>query len=212
MNEREAVNFLEAFLKGKLPDWAESRAGVQATAVTCIDGRLNQFLRPFRHVIRTAGAVTEPVEGAVELASQATDVLLLIGHGDCLSYRAAIEYLSSSWTGMRRDDRLAQNLNRSDTRALLRHVNNQWPLNALPDPNDQKALARLAITYAISWTSASRVDRPRVGLFLDLKSVLSSPAQAWCVSYGRLSGQDLRHYLSNRGMSPDTVAAQVLVK
>src|SRR5215510_6913652 len=100
MNDTDAVKYLEAFLDGRLPDWSEqSQQATLATLVTCMDGRLNPLVRSFRHVIRTAGAMIEPVEGGLALAMHSTAMTFLAPHGDCLAYRAAIEYLTTSFAG-----------------------------------------------------------------------------------------------------------------
>ena len=211
MNDTEVVKYLEAFLSGRLPDWSEqSQPAALATLVTCMDGRLNPLMRPFRHVIRTAGAMIEPVEGGIGLAIDATAVTFLATHGDCLAYRAAIEYLTTSFAGKIADPDVVRNMNQADTKTLLRYINTQQPLNALPDPSDQQALAELAISYAIQWTSRNRSDRPRIGLFIDLKATLSSRIQAWVVSYEQLSGEDLAHFLSMHGMATPLVMTHVL--
>jgi len=90
MNDTEVVKYLVAFLSGTLPDWSEQSQLV--TFVTCMDGRLPPLMRPFRHVIRTAGAMIEPVEGGVGLGIDATAVTFLATHGDCLAYRAAAKF------------------------------------------------------------------------------------------------------------------------
>src|SRR6266545_142520 len=178
MNDTEAVKYLAAFLSGKLPDWSEqSQQVTQATLVTCMDGRLNPLLRPFRHVIRTAVAMIEPVEGSVGLAIDSTAVTFLATHGDCLAYRAAIEYLATSFAGKIADPDVVRIMNQSDTKTLLRYINTQRPLNALPDPSDQQALAELAISYVIQWTSRNRNEKRRIGLFIDLKATLSTRVQ-----------------------------------
>ncbi len=211
MNDTEAVKYLAAFLSGKLPDWSEqSQQVTQATLVTCMDGRLNPLMRPFRHVIRTAGAMIEPVEGSVGLAIDSTAVTFLATHGDCLAYRAAIEYLATSFAGKIADPDVVRIMNQSDTKTLLRYINTQRPLNALPDPSDQQALAELAISYVIQWTSRNRNEKRRIGLFIDLKATLSTRVQAWVVSYDHLSGQDLADFLSMHGMTTQLVVTHVL--
>src|SRR2546425_2904685 len=83
MSDTEVVKYLEAFLEGRLRDWSEkSQQATTATLVTCMDGRLTPLMRPFRHVIRTAGAMIEPVEGSVGLGIDATAVTFLATHGD----------------------------------------------------------------------------------------------------------------------------------
>ena len=211
MREDEVIKYLEGLLRetpvaGSLAE----QPGREATVVSCMDGRLNQFLRPFRYVIRTAGAVIEPVEGSVGMASDLTGVTFLATHGDCLAYKAAIEYLATSFAGKSADPNTVRNLNRNDTKSLLTYINTQRPLNALPDPNDQKVLAELAIRYAVQWTSGNRSDKPRVGLFMDLTSVLAAPARVWVVSYDRSSGQELANFLSAHGMAAQTVSTHVL--
>ena len=58
MTIAEVVKYLQAYLDQSLPDRSEAdHQGQGATVVSCMDGRLNRFLRPFRFVIRTAGAV-----------------------------------------------------------------------------------------------------------------------------------------------------------
>src|SRR5947209_17947147 len=115
MNDTEAVKYLEAFLDGRLPDWSEqSQQATPATLVTCMDGRLNPLMRPFRHVIRTAGAMIEPVEGSVGLGFDATAVTFLATHGDCLAYRAAIEYLATSFAGHSADPDLVRTMDHSE--------------------------------------------------------------------------------------------------
>ena len=211
MSDTEVVKYLEAFLDGRLPDWSEqSQQATTATLVTCMDGRLNPLTRPFRHVIRTAGAMTEPVEGSVGLGIDATAVTFLATHGDCLAYRAAIEYLATSFAGKSADPDVVRTMNQPDTKMLLRYINTQWPLNELPDPSDQQALAELAIRYVIQWTSRNRNEKPRIGLFIDLKAMLSTRVQPWVVSYEQLSGQDLADFLSMHGMTKQLVVTHVL--
>jgi hypothetical protein len=211
MNDAEVVKYLEAFLSGQLPDWSENDQGpTLATLVTCMDGRLNPLMRSFRHVIRTAGAMIEPVEGGVGLAIDSTAVTFLATHGDCLAYRAAIEYLTTSFAGRIADPGIVRAMNQPDTKTLLRYINTQRSLNALPDPTDQQALAELAISYAIQWTSRNRNENPRIGLFIDLKATLSTRVQAWVVSYEQLSGPDLADFLSRHGMTTPLVATHVL--
>jgi hypothetical protein len=211
MNDTEVVKYLEAFLDGRLPDWSEqSQQTTPATLVTCMDGRLNPLMRPFRHVIRTAGAMIEPVEGGVGLGIDATAVMFLATHGDCLAYRAAIEYLATSFAGKIADPDVVRTMNQPDTKTLLRYINTQRPLNALPDPSDQQELAELAISYAIQWTSRNRNEKPRIGLFIDLKATLSTRVQPWVVSYEQLSGQDLADFLSMHGMTKQLVVTHVL--
>jgi hypothetical protein len=211
MNDTEVVKYLEALLSGRLPDWSEqSQQATQATLVTCMDGRLNPLMRPFRHVIRTAGAMIEPVEGGVGLAIDATAVAVLATHGDCLAYRTAIEYLATSFAGKIADPDVVRTMNQPDTKTLLRYINTQRPLDALPDPSDQQALAELAIRYAIQWSSRNRNEKPRIGLFIDLKATLSTRMQAWVVSYEQLSGQDLADFLSRHGMTTQLVVTHVL--
>jgi hypothetical protein len=101
-------------------------------------------------------------------------------------------------------------MNQPDTKTLLRYINTQWPLNALPDPSDQRALAELAISHAIQWTSRNRDETPRIGLFIDLKATLSTRAQTWVVSYEQLCGQDLADFLSMNGMTRQLVDTHVL--
>ena len=153
----------------------------------------------------------EPVEGSVGLAIDSTAVTFLATHGDCLAYRAAIEYLATSFAGKIADPDVVRIMNQSDTKTLLRYINTQRPLNALPDPSDQQALAELAISYAIQWTSRSRNEKPRIGLFIDLKATLSTRVQAWVVSYDHLSGQDLADFLSMHGMTTQLVVTHVLI-
>ncbi len=211
MNVTEVVKYLEAFLSDRLPDWSEQRQpATPATLVTCMDGRLNPLMRPFRHIIRTAGAMIEPVEGGVGLAIDSTAVTFLATHGDCVAYRAAIEYLAASFAGKIADPDVVRTMNQPDTKTLLRYINTQRPLNALPDPSDQQALAELAISYAIQWTSRNLNEKPRIGLFIDLKAALSTRVQAWVVSYEQLSGQDLAHFLSRHGMTAPLVVSHVL--
>src|SRR3989442_9991246 len=136
MSDTEVVKHLETFLDGRLPDWSEqSQQATTATLVTCMDGRLNPLMRPFRHVIRTAGAMIEPVEGSVGLGIDATAVTFLATHGDCLAYRAAIEYLATSFAGKRPDPDVVRTMNHPDTKMLLRNINIKCPLNELPDPS-----------------------------------------------------------------------------
>ena len=213
MSPLEVIKYLEGRLSTALSDRSEAEQHDQgATIVSCMDGRLNQFLRPFRYVIRTAGAVTEPVEGSIGIAGEATGVTILATHGDCLAYKAAIEYLAASFAGKRAEGNVVRNLNRNDTRSLLAYINTQRPLNALPSPNDQKALAELAIRYAVGWTSTNRTDKPRVGLFIDLQSVLAAQPHPWVVSYDRLSGPELANFLRAHGMSAPIVATHVLTE
>ena len=211
MSDTEVVKHLEAFLGGRLPDWSEqSQQATTATLVTCMDGRLNPLTRPFRHVIRTAGAMIEPVEGSVGLGIDATAVTFLATHGDCLAYRAAIEYLATSFAGKSAEPDVVRTMNQPDTKMLLRYINTQRPLNELPDPSDQQALAELAIRYVIQWTSRNRNGKPRIGLFIDLKAMLSTRVQPWVVSYEQLSGQDLADFLSMHGMTKQLVVTHVL--
>jgi hypothetical protein len=211
MSDTEVVKYLEAFLDGRLPDWSEqSPQATTATLVTCMDGRLNPLMRPFRHVIRTAGAMIEPVEGSVGLGIDATAVTFLATHGDCLAYRAAIEYLATSFAGKSADPDVVRTMNQPDTKMLLRYINTQRPLNELPDPSDQQALAELAISYVIQWTSRNRNEKARIGLFIDLKATLSTRVQPWVVSYEQLSGQDLADFLSMRGLTRRLVVTHVL--
>ena len=211
MSDTEVVKYLEAFLNGRLPDWSEqSRQATTATLVTCMDGRLNPLTRPFRHVIRTAGAMIEPVEGSVGLGIDATAVTFLATHGDCLAYRAAIEYLATSFAGKSAEPDVVRTMNQPDTKMLLRYINTQRPLNELPDPSDQQALAELAISYVIQWTSRNRSEKPRIGLFIDLKATLSTRVQPWVVSYEQLSGKDLADFLSMHGMTRQLVVTYVL--
>jgi len=211
MSDTEVVKHLEAFLDGRLPDWSEqSQPATTATLVTCMDGRLNPLTRPFRHVIRTAGAMIEPVEGSVGLGIDATAVTFLATHGDCLAYRAAIEYLATSFAGKSAEPDVVRTMNQPDTKMLLRYINTQRPLNELPDPSDQQALAELAIRYVIQWTSRNRNEKPRIGLFIDLKAMLSTRVQPWVVSYEQLSGQDLADFLSMHGMTKQLVVTHVL--
>jgi len=211
MSDTEVVKYLEAFLDGRLPDWSEqSQQATTATLVTCMDGRLNPLMRPFRHVIRTAGAMIEPVEGSVGLGIDATAVTFLATHGDCLAYRAAIEYLATSFAGKSAEPDVVRTMNQPDIKMLLRYINTQRPLNELPDPSDQQALAELAIRYVIQWTSRNRNEKPRIGLFIDLKAMLSTRVQPWVVSYEQLSGQDLADFLSMHGMTKQLVVTHVL--
>jgi hypothetical protein len=211
MTDTEVVKYLEAFLGGRLPDWSEqSQPDMKATLVTCMDGRLNPLMRPFRHVIRTAGAMIEPVEGSVGLGIDSTAVTFLATHGDCLAYRAAIEYLATCFAGKIADPGDVRTMNQPDTKTLLGYINTQWSLNALPDASDQQALAELAIRYAIQWTSRTRNEKPRIGLFIDLKAALSTRVQPWVVSYEQLSGQDLADFLSRHGMTTQLVVTHVL--
>lgn len=211
MSDTEVVKYLEAFLDGRLPDWSEqSPHATMATLVTCMDGRLNPLMRPFRHVIRTAGAMIEPVEGSVGLGIDATAVTFLATHGDCLAYRAAIEYLATSFAGKSADPDVVRTMNQPDTKMLLRYINTQRPLNELPDPSDQQALAELAISYVIQWTSHNRNEKARIGLFIDLKATLSTRVQPWVVSYEQLSGPDLADFLSMHGMTRQLVVTHVL--
>lgn len=211
MSDTEVVKYLEAFLDGRLPDWSEqSQPATTATLVTCMDGRLDPLTRPFRHVIRTAGAMIEPVEGSVGLGIDATAVTFLATHGDCLAYRAAIEYLATSFAGKSAEPDFVRTMNQPDTKLLLRYINTQRPLNELPDPSDQQALAELAIRYVIQWTSRNRNEKPRIGLFIDLKATLSTRVQPWVVSYDQLSGQDLADFLSMHGMTRQLVVTHIL--
>ncbi len=211
MSDTEVVKYLEAFLDGRLPDWSEqSQPATTATLVTCMDGRLDPLTRPFRHVIRTAGAMIEPVEGSVGLGIDATAVTFLATHGDCLAYRAAIEYLATSFAGKSVEPDFVRTMNQPDTKLLLRYINTQRPLNELPDPSDQQALAELAIRYVIQWTSRNRNEKPRIGLFIDLKATLSTRVQPWVVSYDQLSGQDLADFLSMHGMTRQLVVTHIL--
>jgi hypothetical protein len=214
MRDEEVIKYLESLLTSRnVPDWSERDQQDQAaTIVTCMDGRLNQFLMPFRFVIRTAGAVLEPVEGSVGLAGESTGATFLATHGDCIAYRRAIEYLAVSFAGKRADDSLVRNLNRNDTKPLLAYINTQRPLNALPNPNDQKALAELAIKYAVQWTASNQSDKPRVGLFIDITSLLARQPQVWIVSYNRFSGPGLANFLSTQGMSATVIASRVLTE
>ena len=211
MSDTVVVKHLEAFLDGRLPDWSEqSQPATTATLVTCMDGRLNPLTRPFRHVIRTAGAMIEPVEGSVGLGIDATAATFLATHGDCLAYRAAIEYLATSFAGKSAEPDVVRTMNQPDIKVLLRYINTQRPLNELPDPSDQQALAELAIRYVIQWTSRNRNEKPRIGLFIDLKAMLSTRVQPWVVSYEQLSGQDLADFLSMHGMTKQLVVTHVL--
>jgi len=212
MRDEEVIKYLESLLTSRdLPDWAgRDQHSQEVTIVTCMDGRLNQFLRPFRFVIRTAGAVLEPVEGSVGLASESTGATFLATHGDCLAYKAAIEYLATSFAGKRAEDSLVRNLNRNDTKPLLTYINTQKPLNALPDPNDQNALAELAIKYVTQWTASNLSDKPRVGLFMDITSLLARQPQVWIVSYNRFSGPGLANFLHTHGMSEQVISTRVL--
>lgn len=211
MSDTEVVKYPEAFLDGRLLDWPEqSQQATTAALVTCMDGRLNPLMRPFRHVIRTAGAMIEPVEGSVGLGIDATAVTFLATHGDCLAYRAAIEYLATSFAGKSADPDVVRTMNQPDTKMLLRYINTQRPLNELPDPSDQQALAELAIRYVFQWTSRNRSEKPRIGLFIDLKATLSTRVQPWVVSYEQLSGQDLADFLSMHGMTRQLVVTHVL--
>lgn len=211
MTADEVVKYLQSYLDGKLP--AESEADQQgqgAAIVSCMDGRLNAFLRPFRFVIRTAGAVAEPVEGSLAIAVESTGVTLLATHGDCLAYKAAIQYLAASFAGQISPGNVVANLNRPDTKAVLTAINAQRPLNALPDPNDQRAVAELGVSYARQWTASNRTDRPRVGLFIDLKSVLATQPQAWVVSYDGFAGPHLVNFLGIHGMNSQAISRYVL--
>ena len=212
MQEAEVITYLEGLLSRNL-DWPEARERDQmAAVVSCMDGRLTRFLRPFSHVIRTAGAVAEPVEGSIGIASGLTSVTLLATHGDCLAYRQALQYLADSHAGRTADSHLVTNLNRSDTRALLTYINMQRPLGALPSPNDQKALAELAISYAVQWSTANTGDKPRIGLFIDLAAALASEPQVWVVSYNQHAGPQLGRFLHARGMSPPVISAHVFAE
>jgi hypothetical protein len=102
----------------------------------------------------------EPVEGSVGLGIDATAVTFLATHGDCLAYRAAIEYLATSFAGKSAEPDVVRTMNQPDTKMLLRYINTQRPLNELPDPSDQQALAELAIRYVIQWTSRNRNETP----------------------------------------------------
>jgi hypothetical protein len=211
MKQDEIIKHLGELLGRNQPDQAEERKqGQGAAIVSCMDGRLDQFLRPFSFVIRTAGAVTEPVEGSLGIASESTGVTFLATHGDCLAYQAAIEYLAGSFAGKVADPNTVRNLNRNDTKALLRYINTLWPLNALPDPHDQNALAHLAIRYAVQWTSSGQADKPRIGLFIDLKAVLATEPRVWVVSYDGLSGPELAGFLRSHSMGAQMVSAHVL--
>jgi hypothetical protein len=159
---------------------------------------------------RKLGHRTARIEGGVGLGIDATAVTFLATHGDCLAYRAAIEYLATSFAGKIADPDVVRTMNQPDTKTLLRYINTQRLLNALPDPSDQQALAELAISYAIQWTSRNRNEKPRVGLFIDLKAILSTRVQTWVVSYEQLSGQDLAHFLSMHGMTTQLVVTNVL--
>lgn len=213
MSEAEVVKHLEALLSRKLPDWSEKdQRGPSTAIITCMDSRLSEYVRPFRFVIRTAGAMAEAVEGSVGLASDATDVTFLATHGDCLAYQQAIAYLATSFAGKAADSNTVRNFNRNDTRPLLNYINTQRRLNALPAPTDQKALAELALNYAIQWTAGNRSDKPRVGLFIDLHSVLSARAQPWAVSYDGISGQQLARFLTGHGMNAELAATHVLAE
>jgi hypothetical protein len=213
MNEAEVVRYLEAVLSRKLPDWSErDQRGPRTAIITCMDGRLSEYVRPFRFVIRTAGAMAEAVEGSVGLASDATDVTFLATHGDCLAYQGAIAYLATSYAGKVADSDTVRNFNRNDTRPLLSYINTQRRLDRLPASTDQKALAEMAIQYAIQWTVGSRSNKPRVGLFIDLRSVLSARAQPWVVSYDGFSGQQLARFLTGHGMNADLAATHVVAE
>src|SRR5438132_12703911 len=114
MSDTEVVKHLEAFLDGRLPDWSEqSQQATTATLVTCMHGGLNPLMRPFRHIIRTAGAMIEPVEGSVGLGIDATAVTFLATHGDCLAYPAAVEYLANSFAGNRAHPDVLQTMNQA---------------------------------------------------------------------------------------------------
>ena len=211
MTAAEVVKYLQAYLsQDRAGLSAADQQGPGAAVVSCMDGRLNRFLDPFRFVIRTAGAVAEPVEGSLGIAAESTGVTFLATHGDCLAYKAAIQYLAASFAGERISDNLVVNLNRHDTKAMLFYLNTRRPLNALPDPNDQRALAELGINYAMQWTASNRTDKPRVGLFIDLRSVLATQPHAWVVSYDRYSGPELAHFLGVHGMNSETVSTHVL--
>ncbi len=80
----------------------------------------------------------------------------------------------------------------------------------MPDPNDQTALAELGISYAMRWTAGNLTDKPRVGLFIDLKSVLATQPRAWVVSYDRLSGTELASFLRTHGMGAESISRHVL--
>src|SRR5438445_5969822 len=178
MSDTEVVKYLEAFLDGRLPDWSdESQQATTSTFVRCMDGRLNSLMRPFRHVIRTAGAMIEPVEGSVGLGIDATAVTFLATHGDCLAYRAAIEYLATTFAGKTADHDVVRTMNQPDAKMLLRYINTQRLLNELPDPSDQPALAELAIRYVIQWTSRNRNEKPRNGVFIDPKANVTTRVQ-----------------------------------
>ena len=211
MKEDDVVKYLEALLSGGLADGSEGGGqGVAAAVVSCMDGRLNEFLKPFMRVIRTAGAVTEPVEGSIGVASDATDVTLLATHGDCLAYQAAIRYLAACVAGKTPDLQTVRNFNRGDTKSLLVYLSTQRSLNKLPDPDDQRAQAELAIQYAVQWTSRGEANKPRVGLFVDGKGVLAAPPRVWVVSHNRLTGPELANFLSAHGMSQKVVATHAL--
>lgn len=207
---KDVVKFLQAYLDDphRMGDGGQSGIAV----VSCPDGRLNPFLRPFSFVIRTAGAVAEAVEGSVGLAREATGATLIATHGDCLAVQAAIEYLRASFIGGTREPSTVANMNRHDTRALLMYINSRWRLDALPAPDDQNALSALAISYAIQWTARASMGRPRVGLFIDLKSVLGTPSRVWVVSYNGFADRELAGFLQTHGMKPDTLRDHVLTQ
>lgn len=207
---QEVVKFLQTYLDD--PQRIGEGGQPRVAAVSCLDGRLNPFLRPFSFVIRTAGAIAEAVEGSVGLANETSGATLLASHGDCLAIQAAIEYLRASLAGGRREPGTVANMNRHDTRALLMYINSQWRLDALPAPDDQTALSALGITYAIQWTARASMGKPRVGLFIDLKSVLGTPSRVWVVSYDGFAGRELAGFLQAHGMKPDTLRDHVLTQ
>jgi hypothetical protein len=209
MREEEIIKYLESLLSKNF-DWPEARSRDQtASVVTCMDGRLNRFLRPFSDVIRTAGAVAEPVEGSIGIATQVTSITFLATHGDCMAYKQAIEYLATSFAGKIADSNQVRNLNRNDTRPLLTYIAAQVSLGILPHHNDQKALAELAIRYAMQWTSGNTGDKPRVGLFIDIETTLATEPRVWVVSYNDLYGTRLVNFLHSRGMSQQIISTHI---
>ncbi|MBM3925366.1 MAG: hypothetical protein FJ320_05170 [SAR202 cluster bacterium] len=211
MTPEEAVAYLQAYLeKPTEPKLPATREG--ATVVTCVDGRLNPYLGSFRFVIRTAGAAAEAVEGSVGFTGEASGFSVLATHGDCLANRAGIDYLSASRSGAKPSGSAVAHLNRSDTRAVLTNINHEWRLDRLPASDDQRALARLGINYARRWTAGNPGGKPRVGLFIDLASVVAPQPRVWVVSYDGMAGAELVSFLRRRGMREETVSQNVLVQ
>jgi hypothetical protein len=212
MTPEEVVAYLQAYLERPTESRAPTSQGEGAAVVTCVDGRLNPYLGSFRFVIRTAGAAAEAVEGSVGLTGEAAGFTALATHGDCLANRAGIEYLAASHSGAKPAPSAVAHLNRNDTRTVLTNINHEWRLDRLPASDDQRALSRLGINYARRWTAANSTDKPRVGLFIDLASVLAPQPRVWLASYDRLSGEEMARFLRARGMREQTLSQNVLME